>query len=317
MPYDNPLYHRLIATLREWCNTQQLQEVRTPVLSAHPPYEPHIQGLQTTLHTPPDHYQRQYLHASPECAMKKLLAEHKQDIYQITPVFRNDECSPLHLHEFTLLEWYRCRKTDTEMMQECGELLSYVLSQLSIDGFHRPHHHLSADTPIRHLSMCSAFEQSAQLDLLATIDHPLTPSPHLLRQEAQRRNVATHDDDSWEDIFYRLFLEFIEPHLGMDAITFLTDYPTPLALLARPHDDEPRLSHRFELFIVRVELANGYEELQGRAANHERLSLWNSAPDESFLHAMDDLPAVTGMALGIERLFLLLSGEPDLSCHWR
>lgn len=318
MKHYHKIYHQLLKELRHQCDALGLQEVRTAIMTRHPPYEPHIKSFSVLNHRPYHPPQKFYLRSSPECAMKQLIAIDKEDIYQIAPVFRNHEDSPLHSAEFTMLEWYRCHKNDHDIMNECEAIIKRTAASLAIENFR--HNDMvipieQHEQPWQRLSMRDAFKEFAQMDILATIDHPLTPSSSAIREQAHMKSIATTMDDGWEDIFFRIFYALVEPHLGVSHPIFLTDYPSPLSLLARLHDDEPLLSHRFELFIARVELANGYEELTGEDANRQRLATWNETHDESFLKAMADLPPVTGMALGIERLLLLLTDSNAI--EWR
>lgn len=307
--------HRLLLKeIRAICAQLNLLEITTPLLSSHPPYEPHIQPFAVSYQEPFDNAPSQkFLRASPECAMKQYLAAHQEDIYQLAPVFRNNERSKIHYPEFTLLEFYRLHKNQDDVIKDCQTIIHHAATSLQVTAFEHHHKKISLTKKWQRQSVAQAFAHYADFDILATLDNPYEPSPHLIRKEAVRHNIYCETQDDWEVIFHRLFLALLAPHLGMDAPLVLYDYPSPLGLLARPHDQDERLAKRFEIFILGVELANGYEELRGADANRNRLALLQKKePDPSFIEAMAHLPPVTGVALGFERLLMLLCGAQKI-----
>jgi lysyl-tRNA synthetase class 2 len=175
------------------------------------------------------------------------------------------------------------------------------------------------------LTVQDAFRKYVGIDLLATIDDPgaAMPAPDKLKAAVAEKGIAVSASDTWEDTFFRVMLERIEPNLGTPAPTILCEYPACLAALARKMPDDPRVAERFELYACGVELANAYSELTD--ANEQRArfaadraiyeSLYGNAPpvDESFLTALAHLPPCAGGALGFDRLVMLAAGAQDIT----
>src|SRR5271156_509416 len=135
-----------------------------------------------------------------------------------------------------------------------------------------------------------------------------------LAEAARGIGMAPHDGDTWEDLFFRLFLEKIEPRLGIGAPTVLYDYPVSMAALARPKPEDPRLAERFELYVCGLELATASGELPDPAEQRRRFEAAQARQaepypiDEDFLAALAHMPASAGIALGVDRLVMLATG---------
>ena len=161
------------------------------------------------------------------------------------------------------------------------------------------------------LTVADAFHRYAGADVLATAGDA--------RALAQAAGTALRDNEGWEDLFFRLLLERVEPHLGRAHPTFLTHWPAAQAALARRDPDDPRVALRFELFACGIELANAFEELTDAAEQQARFeddrarrhALYGPdwPMDEDFLAALrHGMPPASGIALGFDRLAMLASG---------
>ncbi len=154
-----------------------------------------------------------------------------------------------------------------------GDCEALLAAALAASG--RPHFTWagrSADParPWQYLSVPEAFARFCGIDLLATAPEPLAPSLDLLAEAARPLGIAAHEGDHWEDLFFRIFLERIEPLLGVGAPTILYDYPIAMAALARAKPEDSRLAERFELYVCGLELANAFGELTDAAAQRRR-----------------------------------------------
>jgi lysyl-tRNA synthetase class 2 len=306
---------RTMAAIRAFFAARDFVEVDTPALQASPGLEPHLNAFATQLVLPGEPQGRPvYLHTSPEFAMKKLLAAGLPRIFQVAHVFRNGEAGALHHPEFTMLEWYRAHATYRDLMADCEALLRAVGGgALTWRG-----RTADAAAPWRYLTVADAFAEFCGIDLLATCADPLRPSLDRLAEAARLIGIAPHAGDDWEDLLFRIFLDRIEPQLGIGAPCVLYDYPLALAALARAKPDDPRLAERFELYVCGLELANAFGELtdaqeQRRrfAADREkRCQRYGEAypVDEDFLAALAEMPQSAGIALGVDRLVMLLTG---------
>lgn len=305
----------MIRKLRAFFEDRQYVEVETPALQVCPGMEPHLSAFATSLGEPHGSRRDMFLHTSPEFAMKKLMVAGMRRIFQLARVFRDGERSAKHHPEFTMLEWYRAGEEWRGLAGEAAELVRHVCGETARRG------DIVCDlgAPWEYLSVEEAFARWTGIGLLATAPDPLAPDTESLRFAADGIGVRTDEEDSWDDIFFRIFLERIEPHLGDGAPTVLHSYPLSMAALARPSPEDGRVADRFEIFICGLELANGYGELTDPVEQRRRFDVEiarrkalgrDAYPvDEEFFDALDEgLPACSGIALGFDRLVMLATG---------
>lgn len=314
------------AALRAWFAGQGFVEVETPALQLSPGLEPQLRAFATRLFEPfeeSEEGETLYLHTSPEFAMKKLLAGGMERIFQIARVWRNAERSALHHPEFTMLEWYRASTGWREAAADCEGLVRAALAAVSdraagAGRLVRDGAACDATGDWEYLSVAAAFETYAGIDLMPTIADPGCPDRAALAGAAVQAGVRTAESDAWEDIFHRIMLEKIEPLLGADVPTVLHSWPAPLAALARIDPEDARLAERFEIYVCGVELANGFGELTDAVEQRRRFEADSEKKrsltgetypiDEDFLSALAVMPEATGVALGFDRLVMLLTG---------
>lgn len=322
-----PFLHKrmkIITALRNFFVQRDFLEVETPALQVSPGMEPHMSVFATELIEPfEERGQTLYLHTSPEFTMKKLLVAGLPRIFQLTHVFRNKERSPRHHPEFSMLEWYRAGATYEVLMDDCEELLRTSLESIGEKTFRWKEITCDPFNGMERLSVAEAFSRYADIDLLATTATPDTPDRDALKSAAQRSGIRCGETDSWEDIFFRVMLEKIEPYLGMARPTILYDYPISMAVLSRPSPRDERVAERFELYVCGVELCNAFSELtdfktqrrrfEADMALKEKLYGERVPIDEDFLQALEyGMPESAGNALGVDRLVMLATGAPDL-----
>ena len=314
------------AALRAWFAGHGFVEVETPALQLSPGLEPQLRAFATRLFEPFEESEKGeilYLHTSPEFAMKKLLAGGMERIFQIAKVWRNAERSALHHPEFAMLEWYRAGASWREAAADCEGLVRAALAAMPFKQGAPPRlvrggAACDATGDWDYLSVAAAFETYAGIDLLPTIADPGRPDRAALAGAAAEAGVRTAESDGWEDIFHRIMLEKIEPLLGADVPTVLHSWPAPLAALARIDPEDARLAERFEIYVCGVELANGFGELTDADEQRRRFEAdiekkrsltGETYPiDEDFLSALAVMPEAAGVALGFDRLVMLLTG---------
>ncbi|HEV7369647.1 EF-P lysine aminoacylase EpmA [Arenibaculum sp.] len=311
---------RIARAVRAFFEADGFVEVDTPALQVSPGMEPHLHAFATELvGANPDDRLRLHLHTSPEFAMKKLLVAGEPRIFQLAHVFRNAERSGTHSPEFTMLEWYRAGAGYADLMEDCVALVRAAAGAAGRRTFLWRGQPCDPFLDWEVLSVEDAFRRHAGIDLLATAPDPTAPDAALLAREAERVGIAPHPGDTWEDLFFRISLERVEPRLGMVRPTFLADYPVSMAALSRPKPDDPRLAERFELYICGLELANAFGELTDAAvqrarfeadmALRERIYGERYPVDEDFLAALElGMPDSAGIALGFDRLVMLCTG---------
>jgi lysyl-tRNA synthetase class 2 len=262
--------------------------------------------------------QRRFLQTSPELAMKRLVAAGLPRIFQIAAVFRDGDLGPVHRPEFRLLEWYRAGAPWTALMDDCEALLRHLARALhGVEACRYGGLEIDLARPFRRISVDEAFRTHAGFSILEA----LTPAP--LMAQLDRLGIAHRGDDTWDDLFHRVFLTRVEPALLQDPRPlFLTHYPAPLASLARLAPEDPRAAERFELYVGGLELANAFGELVDAATQRTRFELERAARaaagkrdyplDEAFLAALKGMPEAAGIALGMERLLMVLLDAPDI-----
>lgn len=307
---------RITAALRRSFEDAGFMEVETPILQRSPGNEAHLEAFSTILIGPDLGDARLYLHTSPEFAMKKLLAAGEPRLFTIARCFRNRERTPTHHPEFTMLEWYRAHEDYSELMADCVRVLRTAAEAA---GTARVTYRGRAADPFaepERISVAEAFARHAGIDLLAT----LRPEPDgtALARAAGAAGISCAADDSWSDIFSRILVERVEPQMGLGRPTILDRYPAPEAALARPAPDDARVAERFELYLCGVELANGFGELTDpveQRARFEAAMAGRAARgaeaypiDEDFLAALACMPPASGIALGFDRLVMLVAG---------
>jgi elongation factor P--(R)-beta-lysine ligase len=340
---------RILGAMRAFFADEGFTEVETPALQVSPGLEPHLRAFATVFKDPRDGIAKpRYLHTSPEFAMKKLLAGGMPRIWQLAHVFRDGERGAAHHPEFSMIEWYRAGSTYRELMDDCEALLRHAqaaaTNQLVMAGLdpaipessegdprNKPGDDerekvmrwrgsaADASLPCERLSVAEAFACHADIDILATAPDPAHPDLALLARAAERIGIAPHPGDEWEDLYFRIFLDRIEPHLGIGAPTILYDYPISMAALSRPKPGDSRLAERFELYVCGLELANAFSELTDAKEQRARfladqakkkMLYGETYPiDEDFLAALEHgLPECAGIALGFDRLVMLCTG---------
>ncbi|WP_295142730.1 EF-P lysine aminoacylase EpmA [uncultured Reyranella sp.] len=302
---------RIQAAMRQWFASEGFVEVETPILQAAPGAEVHLTGFATAWELPDGEERERWLHSSPEFAMKKLLAGGMPKIFQFARVFRNAEGSALHHPEFTMLEWYRAGTGYQTIMADCRALLAST----GVDELRWAGHVCDPKAEPERLTVAEAFVRHAGVDLFPTFGNAEALS--------STSGIAMHAGDSWEDVFFRIMFEKIEPRLGMGRPTILCEYPISMAALARAKPGDPRVAERFELYVCGVELANAFGELTDPDIQRERLAADMDLKDElygvrwpvddDFLAALDHgLPDCSGIALGFDRLVMLASGASHI-----
>lgn len=308
---------KLKAALRAALEAKRFWEVDTGLVQASPGNETHLHAFDVTWCAPGEHTAKGYLITSPEFALKKLLAAGEAKIYQFAPCFRAREISRLHSPEFTMLEFYRANEPYTELMQDCAWMLRLAArigkrDTLSFGGKECDHY----AEPER-LSVCAAFSRHAGMEL-----EPLLGNRDAFAAAALDLGVRVALDDTWSDIFSRVMVEKVEPHLGVGRATILDRYPVSEAALARPCPEDARFAERFEFYVCGIELANAFGELtdageqrrrfEADMAEKQRLYGERYPLDEDFLAALAQMPPACGMALGFDRLTMLAAGVENI-----
>jgi lysyl-tRNA synthetase class 2 len=293
----------MLAAIRSFFAERRVLEVETPALSPAGVTDPAIESVVATVRSLGS--ARQYLHTSPEFAMKRLLAAGSGDIYQLCRVFRDDELGRWHQPEFTLLEWYRVGWDEHALMTEVAEVVATACAAAG------------RVTPARVVRM--TYAQALEDALGAPPDAPAQELLRLLAASGIEAPPGLEHDAVLDLAFGTVVVAGFDP----DALTLVFDYPATQAALARLKPTSPAVAARFEAFSGGIELANGFHELTDAAEQRRRfasererrLASGRHAPplDEQLLAALPSLPDCAGVALGFDRLVALATGKQSVA----
>jgi lysyl-tRNA synthetase class 2 len=311
--------NRIQSALRQWFESQGFVETSCGQAAVSPGNEAHLHAMAVEALGPDGAARRLYLHTSPEFAAKKLLAAGETRIFDFARVFRNRERGPLHAPEFTMLEWYRAGE---RYDQAIADTLALLRLAFDTTGAPKSAHWrgLSClpDRDAQRISVADAFVQFAGIDLAGTLTPAGEGDRDALAAAAVRAGIAPAPDDTWADLFSKILVGLVEPHLGTGRPTILDRYPRCEAALAQACRDDPRFAERFEVYVCGVELANGFGELTDAAEQRRRFELEMAVKervygarypiDEDFLAALAQMPPASGVALGFDRLVMLATG---------
>ncbi|MFK5913496.1 MAG: EF-P lysine aminoacylase EpmA [Woeseiaceae bacterium] len=295
---------RLLSKLRAFFADKDVLEVQTPVLSQAGNTTPAIESfvIEQMSSLPP----RYFLNTSPEFSMKRLIAAGYGSIYQITPSFRYAEQGSKHNPEFTLLEWYRIGFDHHDLIKEVDELIRYVA-----DGF------ISLEAT-QSFSYQEAMQQFAGVNIHKATLAELSEAAEKAGVDVVGMEEASTDD--WLDLLMSLV---VEKNLPKNCPVFIYDYPANQAALAKIKKGSPDVAERFEIYINGIELANGFYELTDAKEQRQRFEkeqrqrkeaeIMNIPLDENFIAALEHgMPECAGVALGIDRLLMLLLGLENI-----
>ncbi|MDD2714701.1 MAG: EF-P lysine aminoacylase EpmA [Candidatus Wallbacteria bacterium] len=293
---------RLLKTIREFFDRKGYLEVETPELSPYATLDANIASFESCLNGFP-----LYLQTSPEYYMKELLSMGFDSIFQLCKAFRYGEIGKIHNPEFTILEWYITGHDYNYMMRETEELVREVLGEKIRKDW---------EPPFERRSIRELFAAILKIDL----DRCLTKET--LQEACLKSKLTLTSDGEWEDLFFKLLLTYIEPTFKGKAV-FLCDYPEKLGSMARPSVKNSLYAERFELYLDGIEICNGFSELTD--AGHQKKRFVSDQTErrlrgqpvyeinDRFLEVLSNgLPACTGNALGVDRLYQVLTGEPTI-----
>jgi lysyl-tRNA synthetase class 2 len=277
--------------------------VETPALSAAAVTDVHLESLVVTR---ADGGRAGFLHTSPEFCMKRLLAAGVGDCWQLARVFRGGEIGGRHNTEFSLLEWYRLGFTIDDLMGEIADLVACLADGVRPVG------------PPERMTYREALRRHAGVDPFCGDSAPLVDA--LQRAGVTPPAGIAEDPEACLDL---LLSAVVEPALDPVRPTFIHDFPASQAALARIRPGDPPVAERFELFLGGVELANGFRELtdpveqvarfRDDLARRRSRGLPEPPVDERFIAALEaGLPDCSGVALGFDRLVMVLAGATSI-----
>lgn len=310
------LRSKFLDAVRSFFKEQQFLEVETPLMCRQIGLEPNLVPFETDLVFRGGKSERRYFIMSPEHQMKMLLCANMGNIFQICKCFRNcEEGGSLHNPEFSMLEWYRVNADYRDVMKDCENLFRFVAQNLfgRTSIIYRGET-LELNAEWERMTVREAFQKFTDIENILTLDRGE------LFEKAKGLDLHVIDQDGWDDIFFKIFVSKIEPHLGRGIPTILCDYPAHMAALSKIQADS---CERFEVYVAGMELANAFTELTDAREQRKRFEKENEERSmdgkatlpmpEDFLAAMEQgMPDCSGIALGLDRMFMLFADVNDI-----
>ncbi|MFA6486065.1 MAG: EF-P lysine aminoacylase EpmA [Candidatus Magasanikbacteria bacterium] len=309
---------QVVRLIREWFWGQDFLEVNTMAGVASADQEPHLSPIAVTYHDEANQARPYFLQTSPEYAMKKLLAAGYEKIFQICPCWRDyEESGRTHNTEFTMIEWYRAPGKYEQVMEDIEKLFQFVGEKMKkkiveFDGVAT-----NIALPFERVPVRDLWQKYVEVNLDEYLD------VNKLRELVVDLGYTASASDDFNDLFYKIFLNKIERHLGGERATIVSEYPIQMAALARPCAHDSRYSERFELYVCGLELANAFGELTDSEAQARRFEAEKieriragkvSIPiDKELINALKSLSSASGIALGVDRMAMLFSGAKNIN----
>ncbi len=316
------LRSRVVTLIRTFFDERGFLEIHTPRLVGLPGQEPHLDPMWTCVSDVKSFSAA--LITSPEYAMKKMLAAGFDKIYDLGPCFRDHEpWDGSHDPEFLMLEWYRRDAGLEELMRDSEEMIRHVFAHVPLLTKERLGE-VPSDSSFRRLTVRDVMQQYAHVDLDSLLENR-----EALANVVREHHQTVTDTDTWDDLFFKIFLTEVELHLGWSEDhtswlpTFLYQYPACMAALARRDSSDSRYALRTELYIGDLELANGFAELCDPVEQRKRFKeeqalrralgkkIWPI--DETFIAALPKMGNAAGIAFGVDRLAMLIAGTHSIS----
>ena len=290
---------KFLYSIRNYFHKNGYLEIDTPKLKKVPGMEPYLTPFQVSS---PDLQEKGYLVTSPEYSLKQALGKGLDKIYEISQVYRSGEKGSLHTAEFLMLEFYAAGIDEFGLMDVCIDLFMYLDDCLGVKLF--------PENVPKKISMPELFHQylgitDSKKDLLDFL------------KLNRRGNSEEYENMRYDELFFLVFLNEIEPSLKGDLI-FLYNYPEELASLARVID---RRARRFEIYWKGSEIGNAFYECTSQQEMKKRfqeeqllrksLSKEVFEMDTNFMNSLEEgIPESSGIAIGLDRLFMIYAGNP-------
>jgi lysyl-tRNA synthetase class 2 len=314
----------VIDVIRVFFKRQDFREGFTPILVPVPSAESNLEVFETELRSLKGDKRRGFLIMSPEYSLKKLMAAGSGNIFEITKCFRNEEeVSESHNPEFTMLEWYRIGTDYKTIMEDMESLFTEIAvkldAQTELKKWKYQGEEYDLSTPWTRISVAEAFEKYAGIDIESLLDK------EKLFFKALEKGYMVDEKSTWEQIFYQIFFNEIEPRLkDSHRPIFVYDYPSSQAALSRRKASDPRFAERFEIFLAGLELGNCFSELTDSTEQKSRFEQEmilrkergkTSYPiDTELIEALESgIPESAGIAVGVDRLVMLFSNCASIS----
>ena len=301
--------------IRDFFTSKNFIDVQTPPMVQNPGMETHIHPFQIKS----AHHNKDldlFLHTSPEFHMKELLSIGFEKIFNLSYSFRDEPEAPHHRPQFLMLEWYRRDEFYTKIMSDTQELFKFCINRFINDGI-EVKRELRSFTPVKK-TIQEIFKETLNIDILNYLDKDSLSK--LIRDQFSQvplPSEAEHHKLSWDDYYFLLFLNEVEPKLKKYPFILLYNFPKQLSALSTICSKDERVCERFEVYSFGIELCNCFNELtdlsklkdrfETQAKEKKNLYKYELPEPKEFYNTMRSLPKSSGIALGVERLLLSIT----------
>jgi lysyl-tRNA synthetase class 2 len=300
---------RLIKQARSFFNSKDYLELDTPLLSPDLIPESCLEVFETKRMLPGGGSTPYWLIPSPEIWMKKIIAQHRVNVYQVCKCFRNGESDGFyHSPEFTMLEYYTMNADYIDSLALTEELFRNLAGNSSSP----------LCLPFERITVAEAFSRYAGFDLFAAAE-----TPGVLETEARRLGLDPAQGQSVTVLYDLIFIHAVEPNLKQNRPIALLDYPAFVPTMAKKNADGKTVE-RWELYCNGIELANCYSEetdprrvhdfFESEAKAKKRYSVVIHTVDHDFWKIFEKpgFPVCSGVALGLDRLIMAICGRSSI-----
>ena len=306
--------------IRDFFLEDNFLDVLTPPMVENPGMETHIHPFRVNSAKDKKNLD-QYLHTSPEFHMKGLLSKGFEKIFSISYCFRDEPSSGHHRPQFLMLEWYRSQSFYKDIMNDVEELVKYCSKRFIQENFLIKEEFKSI-SPIR-MTIQEVFQQELGIDILCYLEK--SDLSKLIRSKFKDVPLPSEEEDhllSWDDYYFLLFLNKIEPNIKKYPFLLLYEFPHHLSALSTIKESDPRVCERFEVYCHGIELCNCFNELTNLEVQKKRFSEQATLKKQLYGYELPEaegfykflesgLPKASGIALGVERLLMAITGEED------
>lgn len=314
--YDKKLL--ILKKTREFFWSLGFVEAQTPLAVKTASQEPYLDPIGIRYIHPIGQEYPFYLHTSPEYALKKLLCAGYEKIFEICPCFRNrEDFGGTHNPEFIMIEWYRSPGKLTDIMDDLESLFKSIGQTLNQDFVSRNEKKIPVNTIWDRVQMKEIWQKylGVNLDEYLTIEK--------MSILAKEKGYQVEEKEKYEDLFYKIFLNEIEPKLGWKKPIIIYDYPAQMTSLSQLCEDG-RYAERFECYIAGLELCNAFGELTDAQKQRENLEKDRKLRqelgkevfpvDSEFIEALQSgMKPTGGIALGLDRMIMLFTSAKDIN----
>lgn len=305
---------QLLWAIRQFFSNHGFTDVMPPPMVENPGMETHIHPFQVA-HANTSRMSKMFLNTSPEFHMKELLSLGFENIFTLGYSFRDEPLAPNHRPQFLMLEWYRTNAHYTKIMDDCEALFKFSLKTLSEKNIQIDQNLLNLK--YERATIQDLFSDTVKIDILDFLE--TKDLKELIEKDFKDVPLPSKGEKlSWDDYYFLLFLNKIEPHIAHYPYLLLYEFPKHLAALSTLKESDPRVCERFEIYSKGVELCNCFNELRDLNIQKERFKMQAeekqtlygyTLPEPTVLYnALDrGLPTSSGIALGVERLLKVLT----------